>query len=190
MPGYHFDKRFTGESYLRDALNLSEFERCIFVGCDFSQVNLIGAAFIDCTFEDCRFSGASINHVSLRTAHFIRCDMREVNFAMCDRVIFEVGFRDCRLDFTKFYALNLARTQFSGSSLVSADFMKANLREALFAECDLRRAVFLQADLSKADFRGALHYGIDPEKSKLQKARFALPEAIGLLEKHRIDWVF
>jgi uncharacterized protein YjbI with pentapeptide repeats len=189
MPGYYFDMRFTAESFRRDALDLSEFERCIFAGCDFSKVNLIGAAFIDCTFEDCRFSGAGINHVSLRTAHFIGCDLREVNFAMCDRVIFEVGFRDCRLDFAKFYALNLARTQFSGCSLVAADFMKTDLREALFSGCDLRRAVFLQSDLTKADFRGSVNYSIDPEKCKLAKARFSPAESVGLLEKHNVCWV-
>jgi hypothetical protein len=51
--------------------------------------------------------------------------MTEVNFAMCDKFIFEVHFKGVVLDFSKFYTLKMKGTTFTDSSLVAVDFMGA-----------------------------------------------------------------
>jgi uncharacterized protein YjbI with pentapeptide repeats len=51
--------------------------------------------FIDCTFNDCTFSNAKINYVAFRTVTFNKCEIKDVNFAMCDKLIFEIAFKDC-----------------------------------------------------------------------------------------------
>ena len=122
MTQYFLDIEYNNITYSEKEVNLKEFECCTFNGCDFSQCNFIGVVFIDCTFNDCIFSGAKINHVALRSVFFYRCKMEEVNFAMCDKLIFEVHFKECVLDFSKFYTLKIKGTTFVDCSMVALDF--------------------------------------------------------------------
>ena len=137
-----------------------------------------------CTFNTCIFDNAKINHVAFRTVIFRDCSVRDVNFAMCDKFIFEIGFESCTLDFSKFYALKLKGTQFSNSSLVAVDFMATDLSGVIFDNCDLYRAEFDQAIAMKADFKTSRNYTIDPTKTKIKKAIFSKSEVKGLLFKH------
>jgi hypothetical protein len=50
----------------------------------------------------------------------------------------------------------------------------------------LYRAEFDKANASKADFRTSYNFTIDPEKTKIKKAAFALEGLKGLLYKHNI----
>jgi uncharacterized protein YjbI with pentapeptide repeats len=186
MANYFLQQHYDRVSYGSESLNMMEFENCTFSHCDFSQSCFIGVTFIDCTFEDCIFTGAKINHVAFRTVHFIRCDIGEVNFAMCDRTIFEVHFTGCRLDFSKFYALRMKAMTFSGCSMIAVDFMKTDLTSAVFANCDLYKTVFADTVLAKADFRTSFNYTLDPEKNRMKKALFSLEGAKGLLAKHEL----
>lgn len=88
MPNYFLDIEYNNLIYGEKEINLKEFECCTFNACDFSKCNFIGVIFIDCTFNDCVFSGANINHVALRSVFFNRCKIIDVNFAMCDKLIF------------------------------------------------------------------------------------------------------
>ena len=186
MTQYQLDLTFTRICYEATDLNLKEFECCTFNDCDFSECNFMGVVFIDCTFNDCIFSGAKINHVALRTVHFNRCKIEDVNFAMCDKLIFEVHFKECNLDFSKFYTLKIKGTTFVDCSLVAVDFMKTDVTEVLFDNCDLYRAEFALATANKANFKTSYNYTIDPTKTKLKKAIFSLNEVKGLLFKHQI----
>ncbi len=132
------------------------------------------------------FSGARINHVALRSMFFNRCKMEEVNFAMCDKLIFEIHFKECVLDFSKFYTLKIKGTNFTDCSLVAVDFMAADLTEAVFDNCDLYRSEFAKAKADKANFKTSYNYTIDPTKTKLKKAVFSLNEVKGLLFKHEL----
>jgi uncharacterized protein YjbI with pentapeptide repeats len=105
---------------------------------------------------------------------------------MCDKLIFGISFEDCILDFAKFYTVKLKGTFFTNCSLIAVDFMSADLTEVIFDHCDLYRAEFSKAIANKADFRTSFNYTIDPEKTKVKKALFALEGLKGLLHKHDI----
>jgi uncharacterized protein YjbI with pentapeptide repeats len=186
MPDYFLDLELNNITYGERELNLKEFECCIFNHCDFSQCNFIGVVFIDCTFNDCILSGAKINHVALRTVLFNRCKIEEVNFAMCDKLIFEVHFKECIMDFSKFYTLKIKGTTFLDCSIIAVDFMNTDLTEVVFDNCDLYRSEFSKANLSKANLKTSYNYTIDPTKTKIKKATFALENLKGLLFKHDI----
>ena len=186
MTTYFLQQHYSCVTYRRDDLNLKEFEGCLFRNCDFSACNFIGVTFIDCTFRDCTFSGAKINHVAFRTVHFENCLMQDINFAMCDKLIFEMHFNHCVLDFSKFYTLKIKRIAFTDCSMIAVDFMKADLTEAVFERCDLYKAEFSNTVLEKADFRTSANFSIDPEKNKIKKAMFSSKNVKGLLDKYGI----
>lgn len=64
--------------------------------------------------------------------------------------------------------------------------MAADLTNVIFDNCDLYRSEFDRAIANKADFRTSYNYTIDPSKTKLKKAVFALKELKGLLFKHDV----
>ncbi|TRX38375.1 pentapeptide repeat-containing protein [Flavobacterium restrictum] len=186
MPEYYLDLEYLAVVYDKEALNFKEFECCTFTNCNFSDCNFIAVTFIDCVFNSCMFNGTQINHVALRTVRFNDCEIKEVNFAMCDKLIFEVHFKDCVLDFSKFYTLKLKGTTFINCSLIAIDFMATDLTEVLFENCDLYRSEFAKAIANKANFKTSFNYTIDPTKTKLKKAIFGLKGLKGLLFKHDI----
>ena len=187
MTQYFLDIEYDNIIYGEQDVNLKEFECCTFNNCDFSQCNFIGVVFIDCSFSDCIFSGAKINHVALRSVFFNRCKMEDVNFSMCDKLIFEVHFEECVLDFSKFYTLKIKGTTFVDCSIIAVDFMSTNLTEVVFDNCDLYRSEFAKANASKANFKTSYNYTIDPTKTKINKAVFSLADVKGLLYKHDLD---
>lgn len=187
MTKYVLDATYRNLTYATAELNFTDFERCTFSHCNFSGCQFLAVTFIDCTFIDCVFDGAKINYVALRTASFIRCQIREVNFSMCDKLIFDISFNQCILDFSKFYTLKLKQTPFVDCSLIAVDFMAADLTQVIFDGCDLYRAEFTKAIASKADFRSSRNYTIDPEKTKIKKAMFSKDQVKGLLAKHEIQ---
>lgn len=184
MTDYFLDTEYDGIVYPKEGLNHKDFERCTFSNCDFSQCTFVAITFIDCVFEECNFNSAKINYVAFRTAAFNGCQIKDVNFAMCDKLIFDISFNNCTLDFSKFYALKLKNTIFTNCSIVAVDFMNADLTEVIFDGCDLYRSEFTKAIAVKANFKTSFNYTIDPEKTKIKKAVFSLPEARGLLYKH------
>lgn len=186
MPDYFIHQEYQNHTYEREEVNFKELEQCTFRHCDFSNCNFIDVTFIDCQFYDCNFNGAKINHVALRTVTFHRCQIKDVNFAMCDKLIFEIAFEDCILDFSKFYALKLKGTVFKNCSLIAVDFMNADLTEARFENCDLYRSEFAKAIANKANFKTSFHYTIDPTTTKVKKAIFSLEGVKGLLFKHQL----
>lgn len=183
---YFLDKEYNNIIYDRDGANFKDFECCVFNNCNFSASTFLAVTFIDCVFNDCIFNEAKINYVAFRTATFNRCEIKEVNFAMCDKLIFEIHFNNCTLDFSKFYTLKIKGTTFTNCSLVAVDFMATDLTSVIFDNCDLYRSEFNKAIANKADFKTSYNYTIDPSKTKLKKAIFALKEVKGLLFKHDV----
>lgn len=186
MPEYFLDIEYNHHTYGVDEVSFKEFECCTFNNCTFSACNFMDVTFIDCIFNDCIFSQGKINHVSLRTVTFNRCEIKEVNFAMCNKLIFEVRFKDCVLDFSKFYALKIKGTPFINCSLIAVDFMAVDLTEAVFDNCDLYRSEFTKAIANKTNFKTSYNYTIDPKTTKLKKAVFSSQGLKGLLFKHDI----
>ncbi len=183
---YFFDSKYEAVIYGEQEMNFKEFESCVFDNCDFSKCVFLAVTFIDCTFNNCNFNAAKINYTAFRTAFFDDCKIKEVNFAMCDKLIFEVHFKDCVLDFSKFYTLKMKRTSFTNCSLIAADFMSSDLTEVVFDNCNLHRSEFDKAIANKANFKTSSNYTIDPSKTKLKKAIFSRENIKGLLFKHNV----
>lgn len=76
----------------------------------------------------------------------------------------------------------MKNTPFSGSKLKDVHFTNTILIGADFSDVDLTGAIFHNSDLSKAEFSKATRYTIDPQTNKIKKAKFSLPEALGLLQ--------
>lgn len=70
---------------------------------------------------------------------------------------------------------------FNGSKLTDSYFTNTSLTHADFSDVDLSGTIFHKCDLSQADFSTAIQYAIDPLTNTLKKAKFSLPEAVGLL---------
>lgn len=186
MSEYFLDKAHSNITFAKEELNLKEFECCKFTNCDFTSSHFIGVTFIDCDFDNCNFNGTKVNHTAFRTVTFNNCQIKEVNFAMCDKLIFDIAFNNCVLDFSKFYTLKLKGTTFKNCSLIAVDFMAVDLTDVIFENCDLYRAEFDKAIANKANFKTSYNYTIDPTKTKLKKAVFALEGLKGLLYKYDI----
>lgn len=186
MTDYFLEKEYRQITFQEEEVNFKEFEQCVFTQCHFSQCVFVAVTFIDCVFNDCVFDNAKINYVAFRTATFNQCQIKDVNFAMCDKLIFDIAFNNCVLDFSKFYTLKLKGTTFRNCSLIAVDFMKTDLTEVLFDNCDLYRSEFDLAFANKANFKTSYHYTINPEKTKLKKAVFALEGVKGLLANYGV----
>ena len=78
---------------------------------------------------------------------------------------------------------------FNGSKLKECYFTNTCLNGADFGSVDLSGTLFHNCDLCKADFSSAINYTIDPQTNKIKKAKFSLPEAMGLLRSFEIDIV-
>lgn len=186
MTQYIHNLNFDNITFEEQEVNFKEFECCTFNNCDFSSCTFIAVTFIDCTFNDCVFSGAKINYVAFRTVFFNRCKIEDVNFAMCDKLIFEIHFKECILDFSKFYTLKIKGTTFVDCSIIAVDFMATDLTQVVFENCDLYRSEFSKAIANKANFKTSYNYTIDPTKTKIKKAVFSLAGLKGLLAKYDI----
>ena len=183
---YILDQEITNKIFEEIDIKYKDYENCTFRYCDFTQCDFMAVTFIDCNFFDCNFNDTKINYVSLRGAFFTKCNFTNVNFAMTDQVIYDFGFKDCLLDYAKFYKLKLKKMQFINCSMVSVDFMESDLTEVLFDNCNLRLAVFERTIANKTDFVTSYNYTIDPEKNKLKKAQFSVDGLKGLLMKYDI----
>jgi uncharacterized protein YjbI with pentapeptide repeats len=183
---YIIDQKFYGKHFTNEDIMYKDFERCYFTDCDFSQCNYTGSAFIDCNFTGCNFKEAKVNYAGLRTVFFDGCDFTGVNFSMVDPLFFSVEFKNCKLDYTKFYTLKVKGTIFTNCSIIAADFMGTDLTEVLFDNCNLHKSVFHDSVANKADFTTSYNFSIDPERNKLRRARFSQDGLKGLLEKYEI----
>ena len=184
MQKYLFDIEFNNQVFDADFFNLKEFEKCVFNDCNLSDFLFIGVAFIDCKFNNCILDKTKIGNSAFRTVIFENCEIKDVNFAMCDRFIFAITFKECTLDFSKFYALKIKSTTFYDCRLVAVDFMATDLTDVIFDNCDLYKCQFDKSIANKTNFKTSYNYTIDPNKTKLKKAIFSKSEVKGLLYKH------
>lgn len=183
---YLIGKEYKDEIFGNEAIMYKDFERCSFTNCDFSAADFTGVAFIDCTFISCNFYEAKINYVAFRGALFTDCDFNGVNFSMVDPLLFEIEFKDCLLDYAKFYTLKIKGTVFTNCSLIAVDFMNTDLTGVIFDNCNMHKTVFIDAIAIKADFTTSYNFSIDPERNKLRKAMFSQAGLKGLLDKYEI----
>lgn len=185
--GYRQEEKFTGLDFTQQPLSPADYDGCTFHQCDFSGVSLCGFRFIDCVFTQCNLSLAELHNTSFRDVVFKECKLLGLRFDACGDFGLAVSFEACQLNHSSFYKTKLKKTKFKDCQLHEADFTDCDLSAALLANCDLFRTVFDNTNLEKADLRTAYNYSIDPERSRLRKARFSLAGLPGLLQKYAIE---
>lgn len=177
------------ENYAKRSLDGRVFSSCAFQNCDFSESLLYNTEFCNCTFTNCNFSLPKLDGCRLQEVHFIDCKIVGAEFFKCQKTFFSVMFTKCMLQYCNFSDLKMKKTSFSKSKLKECFFTNTGLSGADFGGVDLSGTIFHNCDLSLADFSSAIQYQIDPQANKIKKAKFSLPEVVGLLQSFDITIV-
>lgn len=162
------------------------YEECSFIKCDANRADLSGITFRNCSFDGCDLSLATLRSSLLQDVQFRSCKLLGVQFSECKGFLLKLDFEECMLKLALFSQLKLKNIRFKNCDLQEADFTETDLTGAIFEECDLLRTTFLKSNLEQADLRSAFNYSIDPESNRLKKARFLIPQVIGLLDRYDI----
>lgn len=155
-----FDRCDFKETRWRDC----RFRGCQFRHCDLGLADLAGSALAEVVFEECHLVGVVWTQLALPVGRALRAD-----FFRC--TLDDASFDDCDLDNRRLYRCALREASFRNTRLRGADLRGAELAGAIFHNTDLR----------EADLREARDYAIDPTRNRVARARFQLPEALGLL---------
>ncbi|MCC8181341.1 MAG: pentapeptide repeat-containing protein [Planctomycetes bacterium] len=179
------EKRFAGERYDAD-LTSRQYSSCLFNNCQFVDMALQDVVFSNCEFTDCTFRNVNVSGLSMQNSIFHACacigiDWSEVRRAGKLFPLFK-EFRGCTLKFNNFFKMKLPKTVIIDSSLLDCGFMECDLSSSVFRNVDFQDTTFQDCDLSKADFREARNYRINTFANRVGKAKFSLPEVIGLLD--------
>lgn len=159
----------------------NEYSECSFRNCDFSKHNFNEIKFTDCIFETCNLTMSKVESTELKGVTFKNCKLMGIDFSKLVDTFLSVSFDTCILQYSNFFGLNLTKTKFTNCIIHDASFIETNLKSAQFANCDFKGAVFQNCNLEKADFLTSMNYSINPEYNKIKKAKFSIPEIIGLL---------
>ncbi len=183
----HESKEFENIDYSGKTLRDREFYKCKFIGCNFTDSDLIGNSFEECTFEECNFSMTIVKGAGFRDVVFTGCKLLGIDFSQCNRFMFTFHFNNCIMDYCTFFGTKLDKTIFNKCSLREVDFTEANLQSAQFPESDLTGTLFSNTNLEKANFRGATNFTIDPEFNKMKGTQLYSFQLEGLLYKYGLD---
>jgi fluoroquinolone resistance protein len=183
---YTEDIHFKSENFSERSLPIGEYDHCSFSECNFLNADLSEIIFTNCTFSNSDLSMAKLNGTAFRDAIFKNCKMLGLRFDDCNDFSLSFEFESCTLEFSSFFKLKIKNTRFTQCKMESVDFVETDLSNAVFTDCDLKNAVFEQTKLEGADLRSAYNFSIDPEKNKIQKAKFSMQNIAGLLHKYNI----
>lgn len=164
--------------------NHNEYEGCTFINCDFSEGYLTSTKFIESEFVDCNLSNVRFDDSSILDVQFKNCKMIGIQFDRINQLLFAAIFENCQLNDCTFFEMKLRQSSFVNSSLVGADFTAADLKEIKITGCDLLNANFDRANLEGVDFQLSSGFEIDPELTRLTKAKLSLAQLPGLLTKY------
>lgn len=184
---YIEEESFTNINFKEIELLGHDYENCGFFNCNFSNANLSAINFIDCEFNGCNFSLTNLTSTGMRDIKFNDCKLLGLHFNTCKDFLFAVSFNNCVLQLSSFYKLKIKKTIFRSTKLEEVDFTEADLSGSVFENCDLYKTIFQKTILQKADFRTAINYSINPEQNNIKKAKFSLPDVVGLLNNYDIE---
>ncbi len=177
-------KRFEGVRYNSD-LKTHSYSECVFDHCQFLDCALVDVVFINCIFCDCTFrnvdiSGLRMQNMSLQDCACIGIDWSEVRRTGKLFPLFK-EIRGSTLKFNNFFKMKMPKLSITTTSLLDCAFMECDLSGSAFLHVDFQDSTFQDCDLSKTDFREARNYRINTTSNRVAKARFSLPEVVGLL---------
>jgi uncharacterized protein YjbI with pentapeptide repeats len=163
------DCQFSGCALVETVLHACRFQRCTFIDCDLSLLQIPGSEFASVEFDGCKLVGIDWT--------MARNNRPALGNPIC--------FRASILSHCTFIGLDLQEIQFIDCVAHEVDFRQASLQSANFSGTDLNGSLFMDTILSDADLRSAVNYHIDPTGNNLSGARFTMPEALSLL--HALD---
>ena len=180
------DKTFDKIDFTQQPHSPGEYDNCIFINCNFENVDLSEFKFVESEFKFCNLSLVKFTDTALRDIKFTECKMLGLRFDDCNQFGLSFSFDTCQLNHSSFFEMNIKKTYFKNCQLQETDFTQSNLTSTIFENCDLSQATFDNTNLENADFRTATNYSIDPELNRLKKAKFSIEGISGLLDKHDI----
>lgn len=181
------DKVFEKQDFTTERLPAAHYEYCTFKNCNFSEGYLSNIRFLECHFIDCNLSSTNISGSTFQDVTFNGCKLLGLHFETSNPFGFAVHFKNCQLNHSSFYQMDLKYVQFSNSKLISTDFTKSDLSKSHIDGCDLQGAIFLNTNLEKVDFRNATNYNIHPGENKVKGAKFSLDGVAGLLVAYGVE---
>ncbi len=182
-----YNKTYESTSSKEILFNNGEFEKCTFKNCDFSACDLSEILFIDCEIIGCDLTLAKLVKTGFQNVSFSKSKMLGLLFYNSNEFGLSFTFDDCLLNHSSFYKMKIKKTLFKNTQLLETDFTECDLTNSIFSNCDLTKAIFENTILEKSDFRTSFNYTIDPEKNRIRKAKFSLPQAVRLLSKYNIE---
>ena len=182
---YVENKRFQGIVIDRNDL-VSEYEKCEFIACNFSGIDLSNIKFIHCQFVDCNLSMALLKNTTLEKAHFVSTKLLGVNFSECNAFNLSLSFEECTLNDSSFYGCKLSKTTFTHCRICHVDFENADFSKSKFVDCLLTGSNFFNTNLQAADLYTAQEFYIDLDHNKVKGTIFSLEGLPGLLEKYKL----
>ena len=167
-----------------DFNNQHEYECCRFVNCDFAEGNLTATKLIESEFIDCNLSNAKFDETSILDVRFKNCKMIGIQFDRSNQLLFSAIFENCQLNDCTFYEMKLRQTSFDSSNLQGADFTAVDLKDSKVIGCNLLNASFERANLEGVDLRMSEQHQIDPELTRMKKAKLTIDQLPGLVAKY------
>ncbi len=166
----------------------SEFTDCRFKQCSFGEASFELCTFKDCAFANCDLSLMAPEKSAFRGVDFVKCKLLGVNWGKATWVnqqmqalLKTVSFKECVVNYSSFVGLRLPGLKLVECVARAADFSEADLSKSDFRKTDFEEALFRNTNLAGSNFVGATNYYIDPASNQISKARFSLPDALGLL---------
>lgn len=184
---YFNEKIFDRENFSETCLVQGEYEKCKFINCNFSNLNLSKFRFVDCDFFDCNLAMIKSIDTTLQNIRFKSCKILGVQFENCYQLIISFSFDNCVLNHSSFYQMKIKKTLFINCEMKEVDFTETDISESIFDNCNLYHAIFNYTNIEKTDFRSSFNYSIDPEQNRIYKAKFSLVGITGLLNKYNIE---
>ena len=178
-------KRFERVRYDAD-VKLHIYSECVFARCHFEDIALKDIVFSNCRFESCTFRNVDVSGLRMQNMALFECACIGIDWSEARRTgklfPFFKEIRACTLKFNNFFRMKIAKLSVEDSSLLDCAFMECDLSGSVFRNVDFQDTTFQECDLAKADFREARNYRINTTSNRVRKARFSLPEVVGLLD--------
>ncbi len=179
--GNHFDGMRFDADIIAATYTECRFEKCQFEKMALKDVVLTNCVFSDCVLKNVDVSGLRMQNTVFHTVACIGIDWSEIGRTGKLFPLFKELHR-CTLKFNSFYKNKLPKTPFVDSTLLDCTFIDCDLSGCVFRNSDFMNTTFQDCDLSNADFRQAKNYRINTTSNRVHKARFSLPEVLGLLD--------
>jgi fluoroquinolone resistance protein len=166
-------------------LDLDEYEGEHFERLTLINTNLRDKKFVDCIFEGCSISSVKIDGALMQVA-FKESKLEGINFFTAKQTLMRVSFYNCVIRHCSFAQLKLRDTKFVNCRMQNVDFAETDMTEADFSNSLFEDCVFQHTILTKANFTDAQGYVIDPTRNIIRKAKFNMPDVLGLLSSFDI----